>query len=85
MGEIAEAMDERTLPLHHFRKEGTKIRIEEKILLDAIVLLPIAVAGTDETDLPEILQFPSDRVNLLTEEPRQLTDEVFALGVKQEC
>lgn len=84
MGDRTEPMDERTLPLHHFRKEGTEIRVEEKILLDPVVLLPVAVPGTDETNLPEVLQFPPDRVNLLTEEPRELTDEVFPLGVKQE-
>ncbi len=77
-------MNERTLPLHHFRKEGTQITVQEKILLDLVVLLAIAMPGTDDADLSEIFQFSPDRVNLLTEEPRELTDEVFALGVKQE-
>jgi len=84
IGKITKSMDERTLPLHHFGKEGTKIAVQEKILLDTVILLAITVPGADETDPPEILQFTPDRVDLLTEEARQLTDEVFALGVKQE-
>lgn len=65
-------------------KNAPKLVIEGKLLIYSVVLLPVPVAGTDESDAAEVLQFTANGVDLLVEETCQLTNEEFALRMHEE-
>ncbi len=83
--EILERCDRGALPSPHLLLEhGLQLLVEDELRIGLVVLLAVLVPRAHEADPPEVLEFPADRIDLLAQETRKLTDEVFLFGMEEE-